>query len=242
MIVTIHQPLYMPWLGYFHKLESADLMIILDEVPYSRGDFVNRNRILRKQETQLITVPVSKFKFGTNINKILMSGTDWKKDHLFKIRSSYSNTQYFDEYYEGITSIIDDFNGSTVSKLDVDLIKYFMMELGITTEILLQSELMINAKSSELIEKICQFVDADKYISGSQGLNYLIPEHFEDLGIELLFQEYSHPEYSQGAVPFVSQLSVLDLLFRQGPDSLKTIMTPESKLISANEKRTSLDG
>jgi hypothetical protein len=58
MIVAIHQPQYLPWLGYFDKMLAADLFCYLDCVQFKKNEWQNRNRIKTAQGWQWLTVPV----------------------------------------------------------------------------------------------------------------------------------------------------------------------------------------
>jgi hypothetical protein len=227
----------MPWLGYFQKIESADVMVVLDSVSFSKGDFVNRNRILSSSGQQYLTVPIKSFKLGTLIRDISISGVEWKNSHLEKIFNAYKSTPHFDDYFPEIKEIILSHNNSNIVNLDLVLIRNFMRNLGISTKIILQSELAIDSKGSNLIYDICKQQKASTYISGPQGINYLNLDSFQKSGINVLFQEYIHPIYSQQHSKFVSNLSLLDLLFRYGSNSLEILLTPKSRMLSIDEKR-----
>jgi len=227
----------MPWLGYFHKLASADVMVILDNVAYSRGDFVNRNQILSSGGPSYITVPISNFKSGTPINAIEISGAEWKLNHLAKIRSSYSKANYFNEIFDGISEILTNTKSVSISTLDVELINYFIKLLGLKTKLIYQSELPIMSSGSKLIEDICKHFSADAYISGPQGLDYLDIAAFESSSTELVFQEYIHPEYRQQSKRFIEKLSIIDLLFEEMPNALDILLTRESRFLSVEEKK-----
>ena len=237
MIVTIHQPLYMPWLGYFQKMASADVMVVLDAVSFSRGDYVNRNRIMGTSGSQFLTVPIKSFKLGTLINQISIGGDEWKALHLNSIQKSYIRTPFFKDYFPEITEIIQNHHESSILNLDLNLINMFMKRLGITTKMILQSEIEIFTNGSNLIHDICTYLRADTYISGPQGIQYLNLPSFQKSAIDVLFQEYAHPIYNQNSSEFVSNLSLLDLLFRYGSESLDILLTRDSRMLSVDEKR-----
>lgn len=235
MILTIHQPLYMPWLGFFHKMASADVIVILDDVAYSRGDYVNRNRIVGPVGSQFLTVPISAFNSGSVIKDIEISGMGWKRVHLEKIRHSYLKTKHFSDIYSGVYELLQNWESRSLVDLDLAVIKHLMEILGIKTQIILQSAIPVSGSGSNLIREISHHLKANTYISGPQGVNYLNIQDFEKDGTDLLFQKFVHPYYPQESDSFVENLSVLDLLFRFGSDALEIIMSTNSQLLPYRE-------
>ena len=104
MIVAIHQPQFMPWLGYFDKMDSCDVFVLLDNVQYKKNEYQNRNRIKTSKGWQWLTVPVN-YKFPQKINEVMIeNSSDWRKKHLHALETNYGKSPYFERY-------IDRFNG-----------------------------------------------------------------------------------------------------------------------------------
>lgn len=230
MIITAHQPLYMPWLGFFHKMILADTICILDDVQFSDGDNINRNKIKTQFGTKWLTVPVKKKNhLSKQIRQIEIADLEWKNRHLALIRQSYSKTAFFSSYIDSFDEIINGTNYQYLIDLDMVVLKFLLRELGINTNIIMSSELNIKETKSDLILSICQELGADVYISGQNGPKYLNVEDFKGEKKQIMVQQYRHPNYSQSFGDFIPNLSVIDLLFNYGPQSRDIIMQGNPK-------------
>lgn len=226
MKVAIHQPTYIPWAGFFEKIAKVDLFVILDTVCFEKNSFDNRNRIGSKEGPLWLTVPVAtKGKFGANSwrNIEIVNTKNWRKKHLSSIKQSYSKTPFFGSYIENITEIYSK-EWSSLFDLNMTFIFFILKELGIKTEVRLASENEYRSRKSDLVLEIVEKYQGDEYFSGSLGKDYLETEKFTEKGIKVNYQDYKHPVYDQVFSPFISHLSVLDVLFHKGGDSLCTIL------------------
>ncbi len=225
MIVTIHQPEHMPWLGFFHKVFQADIFIVLDNIQFRKNYFQNRNKIRTKSKEgwSWITVPVS-FCFGDLINDVTVNKTDgrWKRKYWDTIEQSYCKADYFKTYSEELKSILE-IEWQELGQLNLTLIKKIFEFLDLKKEVLLSSELNVIGESSDLLLKICKKLNASHYVSGISGKEYLDIENFISSGINVTFQEFYHPIYNQLHGDFISCMSVIDLLFNHGEKSLDII-------------------
>ena len=102
MILTAHQPVYLPWLGLFHKIALSDLFVWFDDVQYQTKDWNNRNKIKTANGPIWLTVPVlSKNHFDTKVGKIKINNNlPWAKKHLKSIKFAYSKSKYFNNYFD----------------------------------------------------------------------------------------------------------------------------------------------
>ena len=81
MIVTIHQPNFIPWLGFFNKVINCDIFVILDDVEFSKDSFINRNKIRTSEGWMWLTIPV-KMKLGEKINEVIVDNSKrWYEKH-----------------------------------------------------------------------------------------------------------------------------------------------------------------
>ncbi len=222
MITTIHQPQYMPWLGYFDKIDSSDLFVILDAVQYKKNEWQNRNRIKNDDGWQWVTVPV-KYKFPEKINEVKVNNcVPWGRKHLQSFVTNYAKAPYFSKYIDVFKEIFSK-DWEYLVDINIYMIKYLVNILGIKTEILTASDFDLAEEPTERLIDICKQVKADKYMSGKDGVNYLNRDRFLNEGIEIIFQDFEHPVYKQLYGEFVPYLSIVDLLFNYGPDSLGVI-------------------
>jgi hypothetical protein len=225
MILSINQPAYLPWLGYFNRIDAAQKHIELDHVQFEKNSFINRNKIKTKDGSIWLTVPVkTKGRFGNNtINQVEIDNTtNWQKKHLQSIYQNYKKTFYFDLYFPLLESIY-----KKKYSLLIDLINqsnnFFIVQLNIQTFIIKSSSLNITSSKSDLILDLCINEKATTYLSGPLGRNYLDKNKFIENNIEILYDDYKHPTYSQLYDKFEPYMCILDLLFNHGGQSLDII-------------------
>ncbi|MBM3265699.1 MAG: WbqC family protein [candidate division Zixibacteria bacterium] len=219
MIVSIHQPNFLPWLGFFEKVDRSDLFILLDDVQFEKNDWQNRNRIKGPSGAQWLTVPV-RHRYPQIIAETQIDpSSDWRRKHWNAIVSNYRKAGYFDNYAPQLEPIYRQ-EWERLADFNVDLLKQTLGWLGIATPLRRASEFNVNRTSSERLAVLCEATGADMYLAGAGGHGYLDITPFETRNIRVEFQEYTHPVYPQLFGAFVSHLSILDLLMNCGERSL----------------------
>ncbi len=232
MILTAHQPVYLPWLGLFHKIALADLFCYFDIVQYQKKDYNNRNKIKTKNGELWLSVPVqSKNHLEKNVSEILIIQNDWVKKHIKSIELNYKKSPFFNLYFPKIKSILISESKKSLGQLNFQLLEYFLECLNINTPIVKASDYNFKGKGSDLVLDMCIELGADKYIFGEQGKNYASIDSFEDEGIGVYFQKYIHPTYKQIGWDFLPYMSIIDLLFNSGEDSYKILMSKNEQCI-----------
>jgi len=172
MIIAIHQPEHMPWLGFFDKISRADTFVVLNNVQFRKNYFQNRNRIRTVNGPVWITVPVKRT-LETPINEVILANDiDWKRRWWNSVYLAYKRSRCFDNYAERIKKILDA-GTDHLADLNISLIKSLCEFLGIKTNIMLASELGVNGKGSGLLLAICKKLGATSYLSGISGKEYL---------------------------------------------------------------------
>ena len=216
--ISIHQPGYLPWLGFFKKIESSDVFVFLDDVQYEKNGWQNRNKIRTSDGSIWLTVPI-KSKLDLKINEIRIdNNSTWKTKHRKSIEINYSKAKHFQELWPDFESIYE-LNHTSLLDLNIKLINFLMDKLEIKTKVCFSSDLEIKEKSSDRILAICKALKADKYLSGALGKNYLKINNFEKNGIIVELQNFQHPVYPQCYEPFIPNMSTIDLLFNEGSKS-----------------------
>jgi len=224
MRVAIHQPNFLPYLGFFDKCDYANILVLYDSTQFKKKDYQNRNKIKGKDRWFWLTVPVN-YNFGDAINKVKIDNSkEWKKDHLKSLETCYSNSKYFDIYFPKIKKIYEK-NWKFLSDFNIELIKTMLNELGVECEILLSSELGIKENGTKAIIETCKKLKSKNYISGQDGKKYLDMELIKESRLNVEFQNYQHPTYNQRFNNFKPYMCILDLLFNEGANSLKIIRT-----------------
>jgi hypothetical protein len=222
-VVAIHQPQFLPWLGYFDKLDRSDVFCLLDTVQYKKNEFQNRNRIKTVDGWQWLTVPVT-YRFPQRIYEVGVNQTvDWQRKHLQALKTNYRKAPFFDTYIGKFEKFYQQ-PYELLAEVNVACIKLLMDLLGLKNKVVLSSSLQVETEDPTLrLVEICQTLDGDTYLSGRDGAKYMDLDTFHSHQIEIIFQDFNHPEYPQCYGPFEPNLSVVDLLFNCGPDSLNII-------------------
>ncbi len=224
MIVGIHQPEYIPWLGFFKKMMNSELFVFLDDAQFRKKGWQNRNRIRTKNGTTLLSVPVHAHS-RPNINAITIDNDkNWSERHKKSILYNYAKAPYFEEFKNFIESIFEK-KFEYLTDLNTAIIKFIMDELEIKPKIIFSSELKISKKGSERVLDICKSVGADHYITGTVWAQpHLKIDEFKKSNIRVEFQNFQHPTYKQIHGEFIPQMSIIDLLFNEGRDGAKKIL------------------
>jgi hypothetical protein len=224
MIVFVHQPEYIPWLGFFDKLARADVYVIYDDAQYQHGGFHNRNRIRTPEGWEWLTVPIS-HGYPQTIKNVKIAGDLWKNKHLYGIRHHYQNTPYYSRYYPLIKDALM-LNHESLLGLNLHLIKTIANILGMNPKMVFSSELpYAGTEKNEKLVSMCKFLGADCYLSGSGGKNYIQEALFSQANVKLQWHNYQHPTYKQGFSGFEPNMSIIDLLFNEGPRSKEIIQS-----------------
>ena len=223
VIVAVHQPQYLPWLGYFDKIDKADVFVLLDNVQFKKNEWQNRNKIKTAQGWMWLTVPVL-YKYPNHIDEVQINNRiDWRKKHLRALEINYQKAPYFRNFFPEVEHFYAE-DSDFISEANRASVLMLLRMLGIHRETEIASVLgHLPEEPSERLAAICETVKADTYLSGAGGKDYLDLEPFNDKGITVLFQDFKHPVYMQLYGDFIPNLSLLDLLFNCGPDSLKVL-------------------
>ena len=221
-IVSIDQPGYLPWLGFFKKIMYSDIFVFLDDVKFVKRQFMNRNQIRTKNYTVFLTVPIIK-NSGYNINEVKISYDEkWNINHKKNIFYNYNKSQFFEEYW-GFFEEIYSKKIKNLLELNLEIINFFIKELELKTKIIFSSELGTTEKKSNLNLEICKSLNAGSYLSGNHGKHYLIEKDFQKNGIKVEYQNFQYPEYTQVYKPFIPNMAFIDLLFNEGKNSKKIL-------------------
>ena len=228
MMVTVHQPEHLPWLGFFDKARQVDVLVLQDDVQFRKCYFQNRNRILAGQSPSWLTVPVLMSGRSTQlIRDVIIDHHDrrWRARCLRHLTTSYqtaafwpAHTPFFQEMYSR--------SWERLVELNAWAIDYLLKAFDIRVEVIRSSVVGAPGGRTERLVEICRRLRADCYLSGISGREYLDLDQFAAAGITVKFQEFHHPVYRQFREPFVPYLSSLDLLLHHGPESQAILADP----------------
>ncbi len=230
MILAAHQPQYLPWLGYFHKMASCDVFVYLDDVQYKKREFQNRNKIRVKEGVQWLTVPViTKGHYDQAISEVRVDPTSaWAKDHWTAVKLAYAKASFFPAYAQELESFYRR-PWTRLSDMSRTLIDFHRRVLNISTPVRLSSEFSLTTAKTQRLLDLCRALGADTYLSGQGARDYLEEDLFEKAGVRLVYQDFSHPRYAQVHEPFESHLAALDLVLNHGPAGADILMGRAAK-------------
>lgn len=224
MTAVIMQPTYLPWIGYFDLMDSADVFVLLDTVQFEKQSWQQRNRIKTAEtKSTWLTVPVVQ-NLGQRISDVrIQTASPWRRKHWGTICQYYRQAPYWSQYSEGLSALYSrewdflfDWNAAVIT--------FLQEQFGIKTKIVRASQIPVSGDRVGLLVNICHYVKADAYLSPVGSADYIEENNiFTSEGISLLYQQYVHPEYSQLHGAFMAHLSAIDLLFNEGPSSLEII-------------------
>lgn len=223
MIVAIHQPQYLPWLGYFHKMDRADMFCYLDNVQFKKNEWQNRNRIKTSTGWQWITVPVH-YRFPQKINEITINtAMNWGQKHLQSLRTSYGRAPFFKHYISDFEAFYSR-EWTSFADMTIGLNAHIRMLLNLQKKpVARASDYRLDDDPTGRLIDICRKTGADTYLAGQDGAEYMDMDRFKAGGIQVIFQKFHHPVYPQMFGEFQSHLSAVDLLFNCGPGSIDVI-------------------
>ena len=227
-IVSIHQPSYFPWLGLLHKVNKSDTFILMDEVQLADRAFQHRNQFLTKDgKVKMLTINIRKKDYRNKfIKNLKISNSNWNIEHKNFIIENYKNLPFFDEimpFVENVINLKSNFLIDILERSFHSSLKLF----DIDTEVIKMSDLNYDKTKhkSELILELVERSGSKTYLSGIGAKDYLNTRDFENKGIDIKYQDFSHPKYYQeNKLHFTPGLSCLDILFNEGIQNSKQIL------------------
>ncbi|MEU2954607.1 WbqC family protein [Streptomyces xanthochromogenes] len=251
-LVTCHQPVYLPWPGFFHKLLLADVLVVMDTVDFSRRGNQNRNRIMAAGgRPYWMTVPLSlKTSASRRLSDVRIANQDpgldaehagtsvpkWQRGHWNSLRLSYGRTPYWSRYAAELEELYLGRTWTRLIDLNIALLRLLVAWLRIDVELVLASELGSTGAKSDLVLDQCRRSAASLYVSGMHGKDYLQEERFLQSGVSIFYQSYRLPEACTQCSTLPQALSVIDLLFRRGDaakDALSEGNIPRADIVEA---------
>ncbi len=224
--VVIHQPDFLPYIGFFHRFLKSDLWVVLDQVQFVNkgGSWHYRDRIKTPKGAVWLSISVQKTEINTPINKVLLSNAvNWKENNLNLIKQNYSKAPYFKEIFPFVEKL---YSNTSERMMDFNLASIDMLTdlFDIRIEKIFASDLNPQGAKSELLIDILKKAKAEIYFSGVGAKNYMNDELFRAEGIDVVYQDFIHPVYPQLHGDFIPYLSSIDLFFNCGIEESRKIL------------------
>jgi hypothetical protein len=211
LTLSINQPAYLPWLGYFDRIVRSDLFVFLDPVQFERNSFINRNRIKTPSGPLWLTVPVLlSGHLSKTINDIEIDDRQpWRRKHLRSIEQNYRSAPEFEVKFARLATCYPPQTRS-LAQLCFAQLKFWLNEFEVTTPVVRASEISVRGRKSDLVLDLCHHFGASIYLSGPLGREYLQEDDFAAAGIELRYHSYIPAPYPQLYGDFLPALGVVD--------------------------------
>ncbi len=225
-IVAIHQPNYLPWLGYFHKIAVADLFVFLDDVQFSKSGYINRVKVMAPGGPKWLTVPVS-VHLGDAINAVRPARPGWARAHLDSLHNYYKDAPGFRAVWPRLRGIYAELPASGLAAINKALVEAIAREMKLNCRFVASSTLDAGGGTGDdrLIALMRAVAPDGCYLSGRGGAKYQDPEKFAAAGIGFRYADFSHPVYHQGGADFAPGLSALDAVFQLGWEGAAGLLT-----------------
>jgi hypothetical protein len=218
MLLSGHQPVYLPGIILFNKIAISDAFLFVGHNENSQYSWHARSKIRVQDQPFTISVPViRKNRPGQSINETEFANRHWQRKHLRTMEQSYSKRPYFDKYFPKITELLMT-DWRTLGEMDMAIVKTIMEWLEIDTSVYDSRDYSIEGAKTDMAISMCKVLDADSFLFNEGSRVYLEEEKMASNGIQTYWQEFEHPVYDQGRV-FIENLSIVDLLFNVGEES-----------------------
>jgi hypothetical protein len=219
---VITQSNYIPWKGSFDVFDRADVVVLYDDVQYTRRDWRNRNKIKTAQGLKWLTVPVSvKGRYEQKINEVEISDPAWAKSHWGSITGAYAEAPHFSTYRDRLLDLYEQASKLTMlSKINHLMLAEVSRWLGIDTAFHWSTEFAAAGEPTERLVNLCRELGATSYLTGPAAKSYLEVGEFEQVGITVEWMDYSrYPPYPQLHGQFEPAVSVVDVLLNCGNEA-----------------------
>ncbi len=225
--VVITQSNYIPWRGFFDVINTADVLVLYDDVQYTRRDWRNRNKIKTSQGVKWLTIPVEvKGKYHQQIRETRIADSKWNRTHWKTLQLNYARAPFFKEYRPFFEELYLAEQSEWLSEVNRRFLEKIAGLLGIDTEFRWSWEFEAEGGRTERLVAICKALGATDYWSGPKAKAYLDETLFEREGIRVHYFDFTgYPPYRQLFGEFVDHLSIVDLIFNEGlqaPQFMKT--------------------
>ena len=233
-IVSIHQPNFFPWLGYFDKIRRADVFILLDDAQFQKtgGTWANRVKVMINGEGRWLTAPIHRSFHGTRkVNEMVFSGKDdWRGRVLKTLEATYRRALYFDEAFSIIEPLVQN-SEDNVAEYNIHAIKTLVGVLGYPVHSFLRSsDFPTESSATERLIELTKSAGGQSYLCGDGSSGYQEDEAFQKENIKLRHQDFLHPVYPQFYnQDFIAGLSIIDALMHRGLDLVRHLMKPNEE-------------
>jgi hypothetical protein len=214
--VTIHQPDFLPWLGFFHRIALSDVYIVLDDVQFLRRGWHHRDKILTRSGPIWLTVPIKKGGREILIRDVVIDySSNWRKKHLNSFYLNYSKAPAFEQYFSAIELLYSDKN-DLLYDFNLKFIRFFLDVWNVNAEIVMSSSYGVREARNDRLVALVKAVKGSEYVTGMGSKDYLDESLFTKNHIDLRWECSTLAPYKQLSTGFSPALSAIDYIFNMG--------------------------
>lgn len=226
MKISIMQPYFFPYIGYWQLIYASDIFVVYDDVNYIKQGWIHRNRIFQNGKDRYLNIPIINASQNKHINETKINyQEDFCNRNYNILKECYKKSPFFSEVIQIIMDAMKS-KEILVSEYLYNQIRYISGILEIKTIIGKSSNIVKNnlLKGEEKIIDITKKINGDLYINPIGGTNLYNPEHFKNNGLELKFLKSKLPRYKQFDKDFIPALSIIDVLMFCGLNNTKDML------------------
>jgi WbqC-like protein family len=229
MLVAIHQPNFLPWLGFFDKVRRSDVFIVMDnaQFPKTGGTWTNRVQLIVNKEPAWVTVPIVRAYHGVRTVRDMRinDSRTWRAKLVRTIEMNYGRAPHFEEVAPLVREMIDQ-PTADLAQYNLTAIRTLCSRLDLETPVALGSSLDTDGRSTDLVVSMVRAVGGTAYLAGGGASGYQEDQRFAEAGIELVYQGFQHPTYPQfNTGAFTPGLSIVDALMNCGFSGVRGLLT-----------------
>lgn len=230
-VLVAHQAEFMPWLGFISKAAMGDIFLIHDDTQFKKKYFENRNKVRFPNQDGWIwlNIPVKNNHRFPNMLEVEIADDKWIDKHLSTLKNSYAHAPYFDVIFPELEQIYHRFNSNKLVEFNIMIIKYAFKKFYINIPVKRVSELkeadkIREQQGTEMVISLLKATFAQTVVVGVTGRNYLVKSRFEQENLDVVYQDFKHPEYHQIHKGFLPYMSFIDLIFNYSTDDAINIL------------------
>ncbi|MNK65815.1 WbqC-like protein family protein [compost metagenome] len=224
--VCVHQPDFAPYLGFFHRLLTADVFIVMDDVQFLRRGWHHRDKIKTPQGERWLTLSIEKGDYLQTLDNVRLAPPQqgWVEANLNSIRENYRKARHFERYFPALEAIYRS-DAERLVPFNMRVLAFLMQALELHVDLRFSSEFKVPGTKSERLINLVTAVGGTHYYTGIGSRSYLDEALFNRAGLAVEWQDFNHPTYPQLHGAFIPYLSTLDLLFNCGPQAREVLRT-----------------
>ena len=221
----ITQSNYIPWKGFFDSMSQVDIVVLYDDMQFTRRDWRNRNLIITPQGLKWLTIPVIvKGKYFQKINETIISDKNWNVDHLNILKQNYRNSECYNDVKDWVEDLYLNCNFNYLTEINQYFIEKINQYLDINVKIIRSEQFVLAEDKTERLVNICKDLNVTDYFSGPAAKVYMNEDLFVNQEIKIHYFDYQgYPEYKQLNNEFEHGVSILDVIFNNGQSSKELI-------------------